>query len=65
MAGPGAYLIGEEEIQEVMNVMTSGHLSRYGDLNDPAFKHRVYTLEKEFAAYCGVPYALVTSSGTS
>ncbi|MFH1613563.1 MAG: DegT/DnrJ/EryC1/StrS family aminotransferase [Planctomycetota bacterium] len=64
MPGPGAYLIGKEEIKEVMEVMESGHLMRYGDLSDPAFKRKVYTLEKEFADYCGVPYALATSSGT-
>ena len=27
--------------------------------------YEVYTLEQEFAAYCGVKHALVTSSGTS
>jgi len=63
--GPGAFWTGEEERQEVMDVMQSGHLSRYGDTNDEKFKHKVYTLEKEFAKYCGVNHALVTSSGTS
>jgi dTDP-4-amino-4,6-dideoxygalactose transaminase len=65
MPGPGSYLIGKEEIKEIMDVMESGHLFRYGDLNDPAFKHKVHTLEKEFAEYCGVPHALATSSGSS
>jgi len=65
MPGPGSYLIGKEEIKEAMDVLESGHLFRYGDLNDPAFKHKVYTLEKEFAEYCGVNHVLATSSGTS
>ena len=65
MPGPGSYLIGKEEIKEIMDVMESGYLFRYGDLNDPAFKHKVHTLEEEFAQYCGVPHALATSSGSS
>ena len=65
MPGPGSYLIGKEEIKEALEVLESGQLFRYGDLNDPAFKHKVYTLEKEFARYCGVSHALATSSGTS
>ena len=65
MSGPGSYWIGKEEIQEVMEVMESGYLSRYGDLSDSDFKHKVYTFEQEFAKYCGVDYSLVTSSGTS
>ena len=65
MPGPGSYWIGQEEIKEVMDVLESGHLSRYGDLEDKNFKRKVYTLEKQYAQYCGVDYALVTSSGTS
>ena len=65
MAGPGSYWIGEEEMQQVLEVLQGGHLSRYGDLKDHKFKAKVYTLEKEFAQYIGVPHALATSSGTS
>lgn len=65
MPGPGSFLVGKEEIKELMDVMESGHLFRYGDLSDPDFKHKVHTLEEEFAEYCGVPYAFATSSGTS
>lgn len=64
MAGPGSYWIGAEELKQVMDVMESGYLFRYGDMEDANFQHKVYTLEKEFAAYCGVDYALATSSGT-
>jgi hypothetical protein len=48
MPGPGYYLFGEEEKKEVLDVLESGYVSRYGDLNDPDFKHKVFTLEQEF-----------------
>jgi dTDP-4-amino-4,6-dideoxygalactose transaminase len=64
MPGPGSQRIGREEIQEIMDVMESGYLFRYGSLDDPRFKHKVYTLEREFAEYCGVRHALATSSGS-
>lgn len=64
MPGPGSQLIGREEIREIMDVMESGYLFRYGSLDDPRFKHKVYTLEREFAEYCGVRHALATSSGS-
>jgi len=65
MPGPGRYWIGEEERRELMDVMESGYLFRYGDLKDPKFKHKVYTLEQEFAKFCGVKHALALNSGTS
>ena len=64
MPGPGSYWIGDDERREVQDVLQSGHLSRYGEFDDPAFKHKVYSLEQEFAEYCGVSHALATSSGT-
>ena len=60
----GLLNVGEEETKEVMEVMQSKYLFRYGDLNDPNFTHKVYSLEQAFAKYCGVPHALATSSGT-
>ena len=57
IGGPGAYLIGEEEKREVMEVLQSGHLFRYGSFDDPRFLHKTYTFEQEFAAYCGVKRA--------
>jgi dTDP-4-amino-4,6-dideoxygalactose transaminase len=63
-AGPGAYVFGKEEIEQVNDVLKAGYLSRNGDLNDPNFTKKVYTLEKEFAAYSGVKYCLATNSGT-
>ena len=65
MAGPGAYWIGEEERREVLDVLDGNHLYRYGDLDDPNFKRKVLTFEKEFAAYSGARYCQATSSGTS
>ena len=42
-----------------------GHLSRYGDEDDPTFRRKVYTLEREFAATCSVRHVLATTSGTA
>jgi dTDP-4-amino-4,6-dideoxygalactose transaminase len=47
-----------------MEVLESGHLSRYGSLDDLSFGHKVYSLEQEFAALCGSRHAVATSSGT-
>jgi dTDP-4-amino-4,6-dideoxygalactose transaminase len=65
MPGPGAYWFGKEEMEAVIEVMKGGYLFRYGSEDDPKFLHKVSTLEKEFARYCGTNFALATSSGTS
>src|SRR5438876_10088430 len=69
MPGPGMELIGEEEIQEVLEVLRGGYLFRYGiSLGaevDPRFKGKVYQVEREIAEYCGVRYAVAVNSGTS
>ncbi len=64
MPGPGAYLIGEEEYNEVVEVLNAKHISRYGRDDDPAFKQKVYTLEREFAAAMGAEYSVAVNSGT-
>lgn len=64
MAGPGAYNFGDEERKEVMDVLEHGHLSRYGNLDDPKFKHKVYSLEQEFASLIDSRHAIANSSGT-
>lgn len=64
MSGPGSYWIGEEERQEVLDVMESGYLSRYGNPDDPRFKRKVLQLEEEFARFTGAGHALALSSGT-
>ena len=65
MPGPGSYWIGEEEKKEVLDVIESGHLFRYGSFDDPKFRHKTYTFEQEFARYCGVKHALLINSGTT
>jgi dTDP-4-amino-4,6-dideoxygalactose transaminase len=64
MAGPGFYLFGDEERKEVLDVLETGDLSRYGKESDPRFKHKVVTLEQEFAKKIGVKHSLATSGGT-
>src|SRR5262249_15072715 len=69
MPGPGMELLGEEEIQEVLEVLRGGYLFRYGiSLGaevDPRFKGKVYQVEREIADYCGVRHAVAVNSGTS
>lgn len=64
MPGPGAYLFGEEERKELLDVMESGYLFRYGAENDPNFKRKVVKFEEEFAAYSNAKYCVAVSSGT-
>ncbi|MFA6717017.1 MAG: DegT/DnrJ/EryC1/StrS family aminotransferase [Victivallaceae bacterium] len=64
MPGPGMEYIGEEERSEVLDVINSGYLFRYGDSSNPSFKAKVWTLEKEFSEYAGSKYALAVTSGT-
>lgn len=69
MPGPGMELIGEEEIQEVLDVLREGYLFRYGvslgDYVDPRFKGKVLKLESEIAEMSNVRYAVAVNSGTS
>jgi dTDP-4-amino-4,6-dideoxygalactose transaminase len=65
MPGPGYYWIGEEEEKEVLDVIRSKYLFRYGDIKDPAFKKKVYTLEQEICSKFSIAHTLAVSSGTS
>lgn len=65
MPGPGAYFYGDEEREQVEEVLSSGYLSRYGHENDPNFKAKVFNLEAEFARKIGVAHCVATNSGTS
>lgn len=58
-------LIGKEEKEELMEVIESGYLYRYGDTSDPKFKAKVWNLERDFAGYTGSTHALAVNSGTS
>lgn len=62
--GPGSYVFGEEERKELLDVMESGYLFRYGSEDDPSFKRKVVTFEKEFAEHTGAKYCVALSSGT-
>ena len=66
MYGPGSYLIGQEEIEQVMEVLQSGELSRYR-VGDGAASGipKVYQLEREFEALIGSKHCLAINSGTS
>ncbi len=65
MPGPGYYWIGKEEEKELLDLIQARYLFRYGDPKDPAFKHRVKTLEEEVERKFAVKHALAVSSGTS
>jgi dTDP-4-amino-4,6-dideoxygalactose transaminase len=65
MPGPGIELIGAEETAEVMEVMQSGYLSRYGPSDDPAFGAKVHTIEQTIAGLTGVRYGLALHGGGS
>lgn len=65
MPGPGMQLIGEEEKREVLEVLESGYLFRYGSESDPRFKAKVWSLERRVAELSAVPYAVAVNSGTT
>ena len=65
MPGPGIELIGAEETAEVLEVLSSRYLSRYGPSDDPAFGAKVHHLEDEIASLAGVRYGLGLSGGGS
>ena len=65
MPGPGMELIGEEERRELLEVLESGYLFRYGSSDNPAFKAKVYQLEQEVTRLAGMRYGVAVNSGTS
>ena len=62
---PGYEVIGEEEEKEILEVLANKVVFRYGFDAERKGIYKVATLEKEFAAYCGVGHALAVSSGTA
>lgn len=64
MPGPGTFLIDDIEKKEVQEVLESGYLSRYGREDNPRFKRKVITLEREFARKIGVDYCVAVNGGT-
>ncbi len=61
----GAELIGKEEIKEVMDVLETGVLMRYGFDKERKGVYKVRQFEEDFARYCGVTHALGVTSGSS
>lgn len=64
MSGPGRYFIGEEEKKEIMEVLNSGHLFRFGLEGDDSYKQKVVSFEDEFKKYMEAKYCVATTSGT-
>ena len=50
MPGPGIELIGAEETAEVLEVLQSGYLSRYGPSDDPGSAPRCITSSRRSPA---------------
>jgi 8-amino-3,8-dideoxy-alpha-D-manno-octulosonate transaminase len=61
----GAELIGKEEIKEVMDVLETGVLMRYGFDKERKGVFKVREFEADFAKYCGAQYALGVTSGSA
>jgi 8-amino-3,8-dideoxy-alpha-D-manno-octulosonate transaminase len=62
---PGFELIGQEEKKEIMDVMETGVLMRYGFDDQRKGVFKVRTFEEEFRAYVGAGYALGVTSGSA
>lgn len=65
MPGPGAYIIGEEEKRNILEVIEAGWLYRYGEPDAANFRAKVLQLEEELVRYTGAGYAVALSSGTA
>ncbi|HVO64844.1 MAG TPA: DegT/DnrJ/EryC1/StrS family aminotransferase, partial [Syntrophales bacterium] len=61
----GAELIGKEEIKEIMDVLATGILMRYGFDKERKGIFKVREFEEAFARYCGAKYALGVTSGST
>ena len=62
--GPGSYVIGAEEKKELLDVIDSGYLFRYGTEGVDGFQAKVVTFEKEMAERLGHKHVVATTSGT-
>ncbi|RJR34762.1 MAG: aminotransferase class I/II-fold pyridoxal phosphate-dependent enzyme, partial [Desulfobacteraceae bacterium] len=62
---PGFEIIGEEEKQEILDVLSRKVLFRYEFHDQRKGIYKVKEFEREFARYCGAKYALAVSSGTA
>jgi len=62
---PGNEVFGKEEVKEVMDVLDTGVLMRYGFDKERRGIFKVRQFEEEFACYMGAPYALGVTSGST
>jgi 8-amino-3,8-dideoxy-alpha-D-manno-octulosonate transaminase len=62
---PGMELFGAEEKKEIMDVLETGILFRYGHDQQRNGHWKARTFESELAKYHGVKYAHLTTSGTT
>ena len=62
---PGFEIIGEEEKEEILDVLKRKVLFRYEFHDQREGIYKVEQFEKEFSKYCGVKHALAVSSGTA
>jgi dTDP-4-amino-4,6-dideoxygalactose transaminase len=64
MSGPGRLLIGEEEKKELLDVIETGHLFRFGGEQDPKFKRKVVSFEDEIKKQFNVKYCVAVTGGS-
>ena len=62
---PGYEILGEEEKQEILDVLSRKVLLRYEFHDQRKGIYKVKEFEREFAKYCGAKYAHAVSSGTA
>jgi len=62
---PGFEIIGEEEKEQILEVLSRKVLFRYGFDQQREGDYKVASFERAFAEYCGVSHALAVSSGTA
>lgn len=62
---PGYEVLGEEEKKEILEVLETGVLFRYGFQAQRKGRYKVEAFEKRFAEFTGRQYALAVSSGSA
>lgn len=62
---PGYEIIGQEENEQLLDVISKKIVFRYGFDAERKGIYKVAQFEKEFADYCGAKHALAVSSGTA
>lgn len=65
MPGPGFDLIGEAEIENVLEVLRGGWIYRYGQDDNPHFRAQVWNFEKAMAQLTRANFAVAVNSGST